>query len=94
MKIVVKHYRLVDGVPMANSIIRMNRLKVDSKGGFTVAVAYDESGNAVAQAKAECSQLDNFNKRLGRAIATGRLAAQLDGRTQLREERRAGTGQR
>jgi len=47
------------------------------RGGLTVAysvdkVAYNLNGHVAVYAVARCSPKDNYNKRVGRAIATGR----------------------
>lgn len=44
-----------------------------SRGGFTVAYQEIKPG-LIEYSIATCSTCDNFNKKLGRAIATGRLA--------------------
>lgn len=44
---------------------------IASRGGFTV--AYRELENGVEYSVATCSNRDNYNKKLGRAIAQGRL---------------------
>lgn len=45
---------------------------IANSGGFTV--AYMEDGpNGIHAAFAQCSRRDNFNKRLGRTVAAGRL---------------------
>ena len=43
-----------------------------SRGGFTVAYQEVKPG-LIEYSRATCSTRDNFNKKLGRAIATGRL---------------------
>jgi hypothetical protein len=57
------HYRLIsNGQPK-------------SRGGVTI--AYDVDGDHVYYAVARCSPKDNYNKRIGRAIATGRFDKHL-----------------
>lgn len=46
---------------------------IDNRGGATV--AYTEQGTAFEFAVARCSWQDNFNKRLGRTKAAGRLTS-------------------
>lgn len=45
---------------------------LDSRGGFTVAYREVELG-LIEYSIATCSTRDNFNKKLGRDIATGRM---------------------
>lgn len=42
-------------------------------GGLTVAFRCDPIANVLVYSVARCSDQDNFNKRIGRAIAEGRL---------------------
>lgn len=51
-------------------------LEILPTGGLTVAEVRDENGRIV-YATAHCSNKDQFCKRLGRAIATGRALALL-----------------
>lgn len=44
---------------------------VEGKGGATV--AYIEGENGVSYGEAQCSFRDNYNRKLGRDIALGRL---------------------
>jgi hypothetical protein len=45
-------------------------------GGSTIAQVYD-GDTMVAESAAICSPFDNFNKKIGRAIATGRALKSL-----------------
>ena len=47
--------------------------EVAGKGGVTV--AFEVNGNTLVLAFAECSRKDNFCKRIGRDVASGRLRA-------------------
>lgn len=47
---------------------------IDNMGGITVAYTRNSDGT-VNYALAICSDKDNYNKRLGRQISSGRLAA-------------------
>lgn len=55
------HYRVVENG------------QVSCKGGATIAYVTGEEG--VSFAEAYCSQRDNYNRRLGRDIALGRLSS-------------------
>ena len=55
------HYRVVSGG------------QVEGKGGATIVFVAGEQG--VSFAEAYCSYRDNYNRRLGRDIALGRMAA-------------------
>jgi len=54
----------------------------DSRGGATVAILPGENGTAMI-AVAQCNPSDVFNKKVGRAISSGRINAYLKGRTSL-----------
>ena len=45
-----------------------------SRGGYTVAYC-ESSGGMIEYSIANCSPRDNFNKKIGRDIATGRFQA-------------------
>lgn len=47
------------------------------RGGKTVCQIFDDEGQLLASAAANCSLNDNYNKRLGRMIAEGRAKAAL-----------------
>lgn len=48
-------------------------ITVSPRGGITrVVIANEETGTVVAQGEADCSLRDNFNRRVGVAIALGR----------------------
>jgi hypothetical protein len=48
------------------------------RGGATLAEAFDRHNNPIASAWANCSQKDNYNKKLGKTIAVGRLLKELN----------------
>ena len=48
------------------------------KGGVTHAFIGEKLECAVHQASAECSMRDNFNRKLGRKISSGRLVKALE----------------
>lgn len=45
---------------------------LNQSGGVALVDVYDEQGNWLTCGQAVCSRLDNYNKKLGRYIATGR----------------------
>jgi hypothetical protein len=61
-KIVFLHYRSID----------YTRGDVAARGGATVAIEQTDKGE-IRTAVAWCSNKDNYNKRVGRALAGGRL---------------------
>ncbi len=50
--------------------------EVSPLGGTTIAVVYSPELEAHIYAVAKCSNKENYNKKVGRAIATGRLRTQ------------------
>lgn len=56
------------------------RRYIDEKGGTTVATILD-GDKIVARGRAKCHPRENYNKRLGRAIALGRALKALEDRT-------------
>ena len=48
------------------------------RGGFTECYLYDSEGNKIGEAMAACNDRDNFNKKIGRAIALGRALHSLE----------------
>lgn len=46
-----------------------------SRGGLTVAFVVDEAAKKITFAYAQCHGRDNYNKRLGRVKAAGRLSS-------------------
>lgn len=52
----------------------------DVSGGATVAILPQVERGTALISIARCGPMDNFNKKIGRDIATGRLSAYLAGR--------------
>lgn len=52
----------------------LNDGSIDSRGGITF--AYVEGEEGLSYATAQCSLDDNYNKKTGRAIASGRLLSE------------------
>lgn len=52
-----------------------SRIEVSNQGGLTVAWRADVPNNVLVYSVAICSDKDNFNKKIGRTIAEGRLKA-------------------
>ena len=48
---------------------------LEDKGGTTVAWQYDDAHQKIIYALAHCSDKDNFCRKTGRAVSSGRLAA-------------------
>jgi len=53
-------------------------LCIIQNGGYSEALAYTDSGELIASAKAQCSVADTFSRRLGRTIAMNRLNKKLE----------------
>lgn len=49
------------------------RLELDARGGATVAFEKSYSGKVIAVAVARCPYSQNFNKKIGRNVSSGRL---------------------
>lgn len=64
--------------------------KISTKGGATVAFVVDSTSNLVKFALAKCHNRDNFNRRLGRTIATNRLQLFLNNQKIEKIEREIG----
>lgn len=79
MKTKVSHWRRTkdDYLAMPSHILKsLGRLQeVDPCGGFTVVEITD--GSERATGIAVCSDRDNYSKKIGRMIATGRAMKQL-----------------
>lgn len=74
-KVEFMHYRKFD-----NDLY--NGVSVSSRGGATIAILPGDNGLAMI-AVARCNPTDVFNKKVGRAIAGGRLQAFVNGRASL-----------
>ena len=55
---------------------------ISSRGGATVAILPQDNGTALISV-ATCSSEEVFNKKVGRAVSSGRIQAYLNGRTTL-----------
>lgn len=55
----------------------------DVRGGCTVAISHDPSNQVAIFSLAYCNRTDVFNKKIGRSIASGRLAAFMNGRQSM-----------
>jgi len=64
-------------------IMHFRKRNGDQRGGLTVAIDYNHEERAIYVAEAKCSRNDMFNRKLGRTIATGRLQAFFDGRSNI-----------
>lgn len=53
--------------------------KILPRGGRTTAYIMDEDGKVLEEAHADCSEKDNYSKKIGRVIAAGRLHKKLKG---------------
>jgi hypothetical protein len=82
VKISVKHFRSWQDPAsgfLYNSDFPDGRKDIlQPRGGATLADAFNSDGDWIASAEAYCSQKDNYNKRLGRQIAVGRLLKRLE----------------
>ena len=78
----VTHVRWVEfddeDVLLPNSVIKLMSKTSDvlPQGGATVVTVEDDHGNR-ATGVAMCSSRDNYNKKIGRMIATGRAKKEL-----------------
>lgn len=70
MTIRYMHYRPYSSVFDAN-IVAIDT--VEGKGGLTIAYVEDAEKGTIEFASAICHENDNFNRKLGRDIAEGRL---------------------
>lgn len=57
-------------------------MEMSSRGGATIAILPADN-NKVLVSIARCNTTDVFNKKVGRAIASGRLIAYLNGRDSI-----------
>ena len=57
---------------------------IEARGGATV--AFEKRGENAVVSVALCSTGDNFNKKIGRAISSGRISSYLSGNLALVEE--------
>jgi hypothetical protein len=81
MKTKVTHWRTVfteeTELTLPTSLLRNHGLlsKVDPRGGFTTVELVDRDKKVYGVAY--CSEKDNYNKKIGRMIATGRAMKDL-----------------
>lgn len=68
-------------------IMHFRKRNGDPRGGLTIAIDFSYEDRAIYVAEAKCSKNDMFSRKLGRNIATGRLKAWLDGRSNIGIER-------
>jgi hypothetical protein len=73
------HFRPVkDCFTPSGSQLFSRSLTFNTKGGATVAWLYDDEKKQVVYNVSGCSMKDNFCRRIGRAIASGRLLTGKD----------------
>ena len=56
-----------------------------SRGGATVAILPDSATKTALFAISRCGPNDNFNKKIGRTVASGRINAFIKGRSTMTE---------
>lgn len=82
-EVFVSHKRWMAGVPelhpMFGSFTIIKKLggKPSPKGGTTTVTLTDATGTLLASGSAFCSQLDNFDRKLGTRIALGRALKEM-----------------
>lgn len=54
-------------------MIKFIHIRTGLKGGTTIGYSFDGVGNRVVYAVAKCNANENYNKKIGRAVTTGRL---------------------
>lgn len=93
MKTLVRHMREVEDLSTGETYFlnKKQYLELRDAGepvsmiqnaGYTEALAYNDEGKLIASSKAYCNPSDTFSRKIGRAIATGRLQKQLYGAKQ------------
>lgn len=86
MKVRVQHYRYTDILGKRVLLPRSKILEFEAsdrilaKGGRTFASLLDEDGKEIEYGVAVCSKKDNYSKKIGRMIATGRALKKLESR--------------
>lgn len=70
----VTHYRvaLETGEVGTRQLLKKNNLTPSPRGGVTWVDLYDKHGRFIAEGRADCSEHDNYSRKLGRQIALGR----------------------
>jgi hypothetical protein len=55
-----------------NGSLTLRKHDVMPKGGYTIAILYDNNGDLMSIGVSKCNLIDTYNKRLGRTIAMER----------------------
>lgn len=77
-KVNVSHLRAVkDGLLMTSYYWHKHELEPNPRGGLTIVHILDKDGNMLARGTARCSELDQYNKKIGRSIALGRALKKM-----------------
>lgn len=63
-----------------NADLRFVHVRTPNNKGFTVAYKFDDANNRITWAASRCGKKDSFNRKIGRAVSSGRLEA-LQGTT-------------
>lgn len=74
VRLKVKHLRMPAMLTVRE--LRANGVEPSPKGGLTVVQIFRED-TLIAQGEAWCSLKDNYSRRLGRTIATGRAVKRI-----------------
>jgi hypothetical protein len=84
MKVRITHYRYVRHGGFGAKLVKVTKMNrnefggtIQTKGGLTIVAVELPNGNVV-RGVANCSPQDNYNKRVGREIAFGRLLKKLE----------------
>jgi len=96
LQIKVHYYRLLDSdleakkkkgppPPISRLTYGRSQWRLCPKGGVTVALAVNEDDVIRHEAIARCSMADNFNRKVGRKIAVGRLLKKMLTEMEARE---------
>jgi len=96
LQIKVHYYRLLDSdleakkkkgppPPISRLTYGRSQWRLCPKGGVTVAAAVNNDGVVRYVGTAFCSMADNFNRKVGRLIATGRLLKKMLTEMEARE---------
>lgn len=74
----IRYTHLRNTRPVLNYADHTFTLVPTTKGGVTVAWTYDDTNRRLTYNASICSMKDNFCRRIGRAIASGRLVSDRD----------------
>jgi YD repeat-containing protein len=66
--------------PSKQDVERGREFSYDCRGGITIAYTWDAANRVVRLAVARCAPTDNFNRRVARDIALGRLQSKRPNR--------------